>query len=460
MESKRRNMFHKNKKQETTEIGGYCIFKAQNSKGGQMGGCWTAGIAIVLATIQLSSTSSKLSIQTTAGVGQPGTMNVTRRTSPAYHEVRLQCNTGTNENADQGNLTWIFVGSTSITCDWCTLILNFLQALLIPRQVTGNIFTLQGAEKPCWPEKECQKKLSWSGREMCGDGGCGPVLVLAKPTHASQGLYTCYRVHGSRGFFINTPLVSYLLQIIGNIMMSYFLAPEGRGSDDEAIVESPKEVKVRAPSEAVLRCQVTLPSKGTTSKKGLTVDSPIKVHWFKLITDQQSLRPLPTHIRYMDQLYQLLNSTTIFRSISHSNVYQSRLTLRRTTMEDSGLYVCGVLTDTGIRYTRTVLTVLTEDIDDKQDTSTSKEMSHKKNSLWEVFSSVVVFVLCVIFACCWTLGICCYKMFQQAFKQPTTTIAEQSERELEHTTHLARPREIHMDIIGSETSDYEHIVTV
>ncbi|KAL1130382.1 hypothetical protein AAG570_013320 [Ranatra chinensis] len=29
-------------------------------------------------------------------------------------------------------------GSTSITCDWCTLILNFLQTLLIPHQVTGH----------------------------------------------------------------------------------------------------------------------------------------------------------------------------------------------------------------------------------------------------------------------------------------------------------------------------------
>lgn len=103
------------------------------------------------------------------------------------------------------------------------------------------------------------------------------------------------------------------------------------------IVINPKNITIPTNSELVIRCSVTNPSS---------------ILWFKE-TDINSY-----DIMYDGHYYSKLSSTVYPNHILESTEYQSKLSIRKVGLLDSGVYVCVGVNEDSIKTEVNIVTVI------------------------------------------------------------------------------------------------------
>jgi hypothetical protein len=76
----------------------------------------------------------------------------------------------------------------------------------------------------------------------------------------------------------------------------------------------------------------------------------------------------------------------------------------------------------------------------------------------------MIFTVIVLFTFCWTCGFCYFRVFLRASEdsedeQATSSPSEEPKQGL-RPPGPRFPKQVHLEVIGSETSDYEHILIV
>ncbi|GJQ71548.1 hypothetical protein Trydic_g11256 [Trypoxylus dichotomus] len=145
-------------------------------------------------------------------------------------------------------------------------------------------------------------------------------LDIVNASRSNNGLYRC--------------IANNQIQDVYEVIVSEFITNNEKMSK---IVINPRNITIPTNSELVIRC---------------SVNNPSSIMWFRE-TDANGY-----DIMYDGHYYSKLSTTVYPNHVLESTEYQSKLSIRKTSLSDSGVYVCVGVNEDSIKTEVNVVTVI------------------------------------------------------------------------------------------------------